>query len=288
MGSLVMITCDDLLMKFAKDNDLGKYEIIVSSHELGGSLKFQKTEHGYPQAVDYESKYENIEFVPSLRPTVAAMEHAFSPASKETFISLYNSQLLGALALTDMCCIIDMIVTHDCDVLLVMAAYEAAGCILEYLQVFIKDEFLVQSYLFSDLEKLVNAYGTPIYDRLVKSLDFEVPKEFDGTNIDVIVKNIGDVDKIKEKLELEKGVAVSLSASADAEETFGEMFFNRFTEVMEEQVKEMLHKRDFDEIKEVCRNKGIRIAPHSTKDTLINDIIHNMRMDSAKSIKRFN
>lgn len=271
-------------MKFARNNDLGKYEIIVSSHELAGSLRLQNSIRDVSQAVDYESRYENIEFVPSIRPTTQAMEHAFNPASRETFISLYNSHLLGVEPLTDLCCIIDMVITHGCDVLIVVAAYEAAAHVFEYLQVFIKDEFLFQSYIFSDLEKLVELYGTPVYDKLVKSLDFTVPAEFDGTNLDIIVQNIGDVDKIKEKLDLEKGVVAAMSATINMEETFGEIFFNRFTETMEDKVKEALHKRTFDEIKDICRSKEIRIAPLSTKETLINDIIHDMRLDSVRSV----
>lgn len=282
-GSLVLITFDDLLMKFAKNNDLGEYEIIVASHEIAGSLTLRQSIAGMPTASQYESKYDNIEFVPSLRPCVSAMEHAFGQ-SKESYIEIYNSQLLDVEPLTDLCCIIDMIVNQGIDCLLVVSQYEQAARMFDYLGAFIKDMFLLESYQFTDLDNLVETYGTPLYEKTRVSVPFDVPDKFDGIHLDCIVKNIGDVSAIKEKLELEKTIAASMQARPGEEESFKDLFFNRFTETLEDKVREQLQKRTMDDIKDICRDRGLRISPSATKEMLIDNIIHSIKLYTAKCV----
>lgn len=282
-GSLVLITFDDLLMKFAKTNDLGEYEIIVASHEIAGSLTLRQSIAGMPTASQYESKYDNIEFVPSLRPCVSAMEHAFGQ-SRETYIEIYNSQLLDVEPLTDLCCIIDMIVNQGIDCLLVVSQYEQAARMFDYLGAFIKDMFLLESYQFTDLDALVETYGTPLYEKTRVSVPFDVPDKFDGIHLDCIVKNIGDVSAIKEKLELEKTIAASMQARPGEEESFKDLFFNRFTETLEDKVREQLQKRTMDDVKNICRDRGLRISPSATKEMLIDNIIHSIKLYTAKCV----
>lgn len=285
-GSLLFINFDDLIMKFAKENDLGEYSILIASHEINGSLKVKSAMSGVSTGIRYESKYDNIEFVSSLRPTPQAMEHAYGSTDKSTFIGLYNSHLLSVEPFTDICSIVDMVVNSHCNVLIVVSVYEDAANVLSYLRDFIEDEFLLRGYLYDELERLSSNYeNKPLYQKIVASLDFDVPESFDGKDFDCIVSQYGDEEEIKKQLELQKVIAASMAAKPGEENDITAIFFNRFTEDLESKVKEMLLKRDDDSIKDMCRAKEIRIAPKASKEMLVDKLLHAMKLKVARTVE---
>lgn len=286
-GSLIMISFDDLIMEFARYNDLHDFSILVASHEIVGSLKVRGVMSGVTSGITYQSKYDNIEFVDSLRPTAQAMEVCYA-GNVERFTEAYNSHLLSSEPFMDLCCIVDMIVNEGCDVLIVMASYEFSGRIPHYLRDFILSEFDVQGYVYSELQRLSTNYDNKeMYEKIVKSLPFDVPGEFDGTDFKCIIRNIGDVDTIREKLELQKGIAATMAADPGEENDIQSIFFNHFTEDLEDKVRELLMKRTEDDIKDMCRSKRIRILPGSTKKILVDKIIRDIRLDSKRKIVEY-
>jgi hypothetical protein len=271
-------------MKFARYNDLANYSILIASHEIAGSLKTRSVISGVSTGITYASKYENIEFVDSLRPDNTTMEYCYG-GNRAQFITEYESHLLSVEPFTDICCIVDMVVNLNTDVLIVMASFEETAQIPDYLNEFIYSEFGLRGYLFRDLERLVTAFDNKsTYEKVVKSLDFTVPESFDGKNVECITKNIGDVDAIKERLVLQEQTAAVMGADPGTEHDILSIFFNRFTEDMEDKVRDLLLKRNIDDIKDVCREKGIRILPGSTKEALVNKILHEMRLDARRMV----
>ena len=288
MGSLLFISHEDLLMDFAKDHDLHKFNIMIASHEISGSLKTASSVSGISQSIVYESKYDNIEFVNSIRPTPTVMEYAYSD-NKDQFVSMYNSHLISDEPYLDLCTIVDMIVNQDCNMLIVMARYEHAGRIPAYLKEFIENEFGVVGYIYEDLIRLSENYGTPVYDKIVNTLPYSVPEEFTGRNFEVIISNFtGDLslDEIKENLEVQKAIAVGMNTdSGDEDSDFKSVFFNRFTEDLKDKVKENLMSKSEDIIKEICRNKKIRISPKYSKEFLVDKILLSMHIDNDRRIE---
>lgn len=285
MGALLFISFEELMKDFARDNDLHDWIIIVASHEIGASLKVRSEIAGIGTGIQYESKYDNIEFVNSLRPTASVMEHI--SGNKETFISMYTSQLIGAEPFMDLCCIADMVVNSDCKVMIVMAAYEAAVNIPMFLKEFIEDEFGIRGYVYKDLLRLTEHYSNKsLYKKIVDTSDFPVPEEFTGRNFDVIITNYCDnYDEVKEKLELQKIVAAGMCATPGEENDLTSIFFNKFTESLKEKLTELLLKRSDSDIKDLCRNYKIRIAPNSTKEFLVEKILHAMKVDVARVVE---
>ena len=167
-----------------------------------------------------------------------------------------------------------------------MASYEFSGRIPHVMREFIRDQFEFESYIYEDLERLSTHYDDkPTYNRIVSSMDFDIPEEFDGENFEVILRNIGNIDEIKEKLELQKGVAAVLTADAGAENDFLSMFFNRFTEDLETKVEEQLMERTEDDIKDLCRSKGIRIGIGASKASLVKKILHELKLDTKRIVE---
>lgn len=286
MGALMFISFDDLVTDFAKDNDLHQWMIVVASHEIAGSLKMRSSIAGVSTNIQYESKYDNIEFVSSIRPTPSIMEHAYG-YDNESFIEMYNSHLLGSEPFMDLCCIVDMIVNQDCKVMIVMASYECAAKIPYFLNQFIEDEFGIHGYLYEDLLRLSKHYDNKtMYEKIVKSMDFPVSEEFTGRNFDVITENFTDnIDEVKEKLELQKTIAASMVADPGEENDITSIFFNRFTEDLQHKLRELLLNRSEKDIKDLCRLRKIRIAPNSSKEYLVDKILHDMKVDVAREVE---
>jgi len=281
----MFISFDDLIMKFARYNDLANYFILIASHELNGSIKQKSTIASISTGIDYESKYDNIEFVSSLRPPASAMEYCYA-GKRDMFIELYNSHLLSAEPMNDLCAIVDMAINSHCDVLIVNAAYEYAGQIPNYLQMFILDQFDFQSYLFTDLEKLSTTFDDKAaYKKVVKSLDIDIPEEFDGKDFNIILRNVGNIDKIHERLELQKGIVATMMAEPGTENDFTTMFWNRFTESLEDKVRDLLMKRSENDIKDLCRAKTVRITPGSTKEQLVDKILHELKLTAQRIVE---
>ena len=75
MAALMFIDIETLVTDYAKDHDLAKWEILIVSREIVGTLALRSSSsYGITTDVEFESKYENIEFVPSLRPTPSMLE----------------------------------------------------------------------------------------------------------------------------------------------------------------------------------------------------------------------
>ena len=286
MGALLFISFEDLVTDFAKDHDLHEWMIIVASHEIMGSLKTRSAIAGISTGIQYESKYDNIEFVSSLRPTPSAMEHAYGQ-DKDSFVEMYNSHLLGSEPFMDICCIADMIVNDNCKVMIVVSGYEYVGKIPYFLNQFIMDQFEIRGYMYDTLLRLSNNYeNKSVYDKILKSIDFPVPDEFTGRNFDVILEHYTDnLEEVKEKLELQKVIAANMTADPGEENDITSIFFNRFTEDLQHKLRELLLKRTDTEIKDLCRTRKIRIAPNASKEFLVDKILHDMKLDVVREVE---
>lgn len=292
MSSLLFVNIEDLMLDFAKDNKLHDWIIIVVSEDIVASLKTRTVNYGIQTGIEYESKFDNIEFVPSLMPVSRLMEGIFDGRQDQKkrmqFIEEYTSQLLDANAFTDLCCIADMIINDNTDVMIVTTRTETSmNDFTEVLRDFIIDEFKIVGYHYTELMKLSKYIDdTTKYNSILLSLPFDVPETFTGRNFHTIIDNciLGDIDEVKEHLEVQKSLAANMSAKPGTENNLESIFFNRFTEDLEDKLRELLLKKDEDYLKNICRNKGIRIVPHSTKNLLVDKIMHSIKIDSSRRV----
>ena len=290
MASLMFIDIETLVTDYAKDHDLAKWEILIVSREIVGTLALRSSSsYGITTDVEFESKYENIEFVPSLRPTPSMLETLFDGNGASSFIELYKNRLIDSEPFIDICCIADMIINSDLNVMIVMSDYELKSHIAEVLREFIEEEFGIYGFMYSDLKRLEIYLGEPSYDKIVESMPFDVPDTFTGRNFEVITCqfNTDEIDKLRENLELQKAVASNINAKAGEEDDLTSIFFNKITETLEEKVREILNKKSLEMIRELCRKKEIRVSPSATKESLIDRIMANMKLGSTREVEYY-
>lgn len=300
MGSLLFMTIEDMMTDFARDHDLHDFSIMVTSSMITASLKPRTASLSYvATGITYESKYDNIEFTLEIKPS-AHLEsllygNMYGTSNRnnqrkqiDAFVDGYNSQLIESEPYLTCCAIADMIINSDANVIILMTDSDVKEMPVfpETLNNFMEDEFHIFGYDYKELLKISKAFndGKDEYDKMLKYLSYDVPEEFNGRNFEVIYNNSidGDIDVVKKELEAKKIVAANLNAKPGRENDINSIFFNKFTEDLEEKLRELLLSKENEVLRNICRNRGVRVSPKSTKEFLVDKILHSMKIDSAR------
>ena len=235
MGSLLIMTIDELFMKFGKDKDLKQYQILVVSRDIITNIQ-KKLNNDQT----YESKYDNIDFVPSLLPTVAAMEFAYGD-NEETFFQAYESNLISDETMIDLVSIVDMVVSDNLDVIIVVSILDMKSKFPYFLRNFIVERFKLNCYIYEEL------------------LDDESLNPSD----------IGNVEEIKTILDYYKA-SFAESENAKVE------FFNRFTDNMNQKFKSILLSKSVEELVKYANKHGLHVNKRKPKEEIVETLCKKM------------
>lgn len=234
-GWFIHLTLNEFMEFYAKDKtkDLRDYLLIVIGRDIFANDKSLTTYN----ATQCTSKYDNIEFLPSLTPKAASMEYLGADQTDQ-FSTLYVNQLMAGEPLKDMLCIVDMVVNDGIKVIMLYLNTER--------------KLGWPPLLFDTFEDLfgIHCYGP------VDCIDPEV-----DTN------DYGDIDAIREKINQYKGYLTDSGKKED--------FFNEYIDSMEETYREILNRRTVDELVQFAQKKGFWVNRRSTKDAIIDKIIEN-------------
>lgn len=234
--TLLFMDIMELVKYVARDYTLKQFEIIVASRDITTDDQKKRQD-----TVIFTSKYDNIDFVPSLAPTSAAMNfrYEYSPSSKDKFEQAYDNQLNDIDIFTDVLCIVDMVVNRKVPVIILYTQLDNACGYPQLLREFILDKFDLKSYIVDDI------------------LD---PK--------IDVTDIGDIDVIKEHIAEEK-IYVSESSTEDA-------FYNYLTESISAKYKDVLEKKSVEQLMEIAIRNNVVVSKRATKEELISRIMRKM------------
>ena len=234
MASLMFMSFTDFITKFAKDHEINKYELIIISKDLVTSIQRRIPE---TNSTTYESKYQNIDFASNLYPLTSVMEFSYS-SSKERFAEAYINQLDNSENFQDLCCIADLIVNDNKDVILLCSNIEYQQGFMQILSEHMFNMFRLESYSYEEfLEK-------------------------DG------IIEIGNKDEIKTYLDHKLGVLLG--------DDVVDYFFNRFTDDMEEQYKNLLMKKSIDDLVKLGNMKGIYVNKRKPKEEIVDHIFNSL------------
>ena len=233
-GWLLYLTVNEFLTFFAKDKekDLRNYYLLV----IGREIVADDQRHTSYNAVQGISRYDNVEFIPSVIPRAAAMEY-LGTEQYNAFARTYEISLNSTSAFTDLVCIVDMVVNENLKVILLHHVLDQRLGWIRHLIDFIEDKFDIKCY-----------GGADIVD-------------------DTDTNDYGDKEKIKKTLEMYKE---KLSGSDTASD-----FFNAYTDSLEGTYREILSRRSVEELAEFAKSKGIWVNKKRPKDDIIDKIIEN-------------
>lgn len=285
IGTLLFVNIHDLFYSFAKDHDLNDYFILVSSNDIVASIQERVKISGISTGITYKSKYDNVEFVDTLRPTHSIIEYA--TRNLDVFAERYRSQLSSGEAFLDICSIMDMVVTSKQDVIITYSVPDEQILWPHIIREFIEDEFRLTGYLYTDIQKLNDYYSTTgnTSKWMVhppKFYYFDIPMEYNGDFTTIL--NSGDVEEIKAILDMQKPVAVNMVSNElnGDDDLLSEMFYNKYTETMESRLREVLSTKDQHDLARLAKMYGERANSRNTKEEVIDKIINGIRRKSKK------
>lgn len=237
MGSLLFISIGDFFSKYLKqfpDIDISKYEIIVVSKDI---IADQRIKNG--STFTYESRYKNIGFALELFPNPQVLEF-YHGSTFLNYREQFLSQLSSTKAATALCCIADLVVNDDLNVVLLCSGSE-------YLMEFMN---IIQEKLYEMFH--LNGWT---YDQY---------KE-DPT----CLNNIGDKEDILKRLEFE------MKQLELIEEGINE-FFNKFIDDMAEKYKEILMSKSVDALYKYALKNDIHVNKHKPKELIVDHILQKV------------
>lgn len=246
MSKLLYMTTTELLLKYVVHKDLNlpltrdDHEILVISRDIITAITKKS---GSVNSVVYESKYDNIDFLPSLFPTPKVMEIItnsgyISGKPKTSYIAQLEN-VDGPY--TDCLAIVGLLLDNPDITVILMCSDEEMSQLhyIEYLCDFLESEFEVMAYSYDEWDKDKNV-------------------------------TIGDVNSIREKYETNKKAAMS-SNSADIE-----IYFNNLTEDIADVIYSKLEKLSINELVKFANDKGIYVNRRKPKDEIIDVIIKHL------------
>lgn len=234
---LLYMTIEEFFTEYVKSNRLDNAQILIVSRDVVGDIKIKES---YSK-ISYESRYDNITFVPSLIPSVASMEYVYGD-DKSRFTEMYEGHLLGDDVFADILCIADMVVNDGIDVILLSSKGDFASTFPYILKDFVYKQLGINICLS---EQLAEAESEEEYEQLL---------------------SLGDMDEIRTLLEFNKKELTEGRATADE-------FFNRFMEDAPMKYRKILMTKDKDYIIDLGKEKGIRMNRRKSKEELIDILV---------------
>lgn len=244
-GMILYMTIEEFFTEYVKSNDLERTQIIIVSRDVTADIKNRERYNN----IVYSSKYDNIDFVPSLIPTPESMEFAYSD-DKTRFIEAYEGHLLSDDVFTDIICIVDMVVNDGINIILLSSRAEFKSQFPYFLKDFIYERFGLKICLS---EQLAESETEEEYTKLIQ--------------------DIGDVEEIKLLLEQSK---IDLTDDASS----AEEFFNRFMEDAPVKYRRVLMTKDKEALLEFSKEKGLHISRRKTKEEIVDMIVNEVFGDS--------
>lgn len=239
-GVILYLTTEDFFMNYVKKNPLNTTQIIIISRDIISSIK-KKEQYN---SILYDSKYDNIDFVPTLLPTPSSLEYAYGD-DKSRFREAYEGHLLGDDEFSDILCIADMVVNDGIDVILLSSKAEFASTF---------------PYILKELVQRTIGLNICLGEQLAEA---ETDEEYDK------LLDLGDIEEIKRLISY--NMVQILSGGID-EKDASKIFFNRFMENAPTKYRKILMTKSEEELLKMAREKGLRLSRKKSKDEIINAI----------------
>ena len=191
---------------------------------------------------EFQSRYENVEFLATLLPQAQTMEF-LGTAGVDEFAEEYIKTLQAEAPMGDLISICDCVANRGTPIFILFSTGDKQTSFPEILQDYIKEEFGLKGYMVEDLAD--------------RSPD--------------IIYDIGDVEKIRE--------AIKVHIDQYLIQHDIERFFNTLTDDMENAYKTMLSQHTEDELRALAKERNVFVSRRYTKEQIIDKIIDDIKRE---------
>ena len=245
-GCLLFMPITRLFQEFAQNHVLKDFEILVVSRDITTNSVYKNG-----TSVTYTSKYDNIDFVPSLLPAPLVLELGYGVSGERqsvAFQEAYDDQLTKEDAMKDILSIIDMVVRDHLHVIILCTNLDLQVGYLPYLKEFLSDRFGFNMYDLDD-----------VYDPEVDIFD------------------IGDEETIKRQWKM---YYEDWSGSSNVEE-----FMNFYTDSLIGKFQSILENKTLEELQHQAYQNQIWVNKNWPKETVIEAILDHYRPGKASDFR---
>lgn len=236
---------DDILVRNKEgeiDFRLGDCFILVISRDITTGIGLAKRE--YTDTNDFQSKYDNVEFLTMLIPSPNLMEY-IGTTGVDVFEENYIEQLQARKPMGDIISICDCVANRNIPVFMICSNSDMMTHYPRILRDYIRDEFGLNGYMIED----------------IKGKDLK------------IIYDIGDVDKIRKCIEEE---IERYKTQHDKEN-----FFNTLFDDMETAYRDMLSKHSEEELRALAKERNVFVSRRHDKETIIEKIIDDIKSEEG-------
>lgn len=234
MGSLMITSVNDFFGEYLRNNRLSNYEIMVIGKDIVSG-----EETNDDGKLSYRSNFEHVNFCSNVAPASFVEQYAYGLNVTE-FVESYNRQLNTPEAMMNLCCIIDLVVNKNINVIFLCSEREFKMGFVDPLREFIFNRFGL--YMVTSIEckfdpGLLTHYGDKLDIR--RKLDFQ----------------------IKENELVDKGIGI---------------FVNKFSDNVEESYRKILMSKSIDELYQYGLKHSIHVNKYKSKDYIVDRIMARM------------
>lgn len=219
------------------DFKLGDCYILVVSRDITTSIGIRNK--NYTNMNEWQSKYENVEFITSLIPSAQDVEY-LGTSGMDIFLDSYTKMLQGRVPMSDVISICDCVVNRNIPVFIIVSTGDLRQEFPLVLRDYIQDEFGLRGTMMTDVES--------------KGIE--------------TIYDIGNVEEIK------ASIAEHIDVYRKQHDT--EYFFNTLTDDMQKAYREMLSQHSETELRELAKERHLFVSRRYTKDDIIEKIIDDI------------
>ena len=231
MGSLMIASVNDFFGNYLRHNRIFNYEILVLGKDIVSENQINDDGRIY-----YRSNFHHVTFCTDISPNSLVEQNAYGLNITE-FIETYNRQLMMPDSMMNLCCIVDLVVNKDTNVIMLCSEREFKMGFVEPLREFIFNRFglyMVTSVECSYDPGLLTQYGDKL--DIKRKLDFQIREN------DLVDKGIGK-------------------------------FINKFSDNIEESYRKILMEKSIDELYQYGLKHSIHVNRYKSKEYIVDRIM---------------
>lgn len=231
MGSLMIASVNDFFGSYLRHNKLSQFELMILGRDI--NTQDQINDDG---KISYRSNFEHVNFVSGISPSTYVEQYAYGLNMTE-FLSAYEHQLTTPEAMMNLCCIVDLVVNKDVNVIFLCSEREFKMGFVDPLREFIFNMFGL--YMVTSIEcmydpGLLTSYGDK--NDIRRKLNYQ----------------------IKEHELVDKGLG---------------KFINRFCDDIEKSYRETLMSKSIDELYQYGLKYSIHVNKYKPKEYIVDRIM---------------
>lgn len=231
MGSLMISSVNEFFGTYLHNNKISNYEIMVVGKDIISDDQLNDDGH-----ISYRSNFEHVTFCSVVSPSSHVEQYAYGLNMTE-FVDTYNRQLATPESMNNLCCIVDLVVNRDVNVILLCSEREFKMGFVDPLREFIFNKFGL--YLCTSVEC---RYDPGLLTQYGDKTDIRRKLEFQIATYNFVDKGIGK-------------------------------FINKYCDDVEKSYREILMSKTVDELYQYGLKHSVHVNRYKSKEYIVDRLM---------------